>query len=239
MLDVRNLSVSIEGKHIVNNVSFEVPSGKLHVIMGPNGSGKSTLAMGLAGHPKFEVTGAASLDGINLLELSPDERSRNGLFVSFQNPPEIPGVRLFNLLKMRAELSNKNVDVYELKSQLNQLASTVGLSADHLNRGLNVGFSGGERKRFELLQALAIKPSVAIFDEIDSGLDIDGFKLVVSVVSSLLNYGTSVILITHYKRILDFLMPDKVHIMKNGSFVKSGGADLISLVHESGFDAVG
>lgn len=239
MLSVNSLSISVGDKHIVNNVSFSVPDGELHVVMGPNGSGKSTLAMGLAGHPQFDVSGSAMINNVNILDLTPDERSKHGLFVSFQSPPEIPGVRLFNLLKMRGDLIGQNNDPVSLKSRLTELSHVVGLSKTHLERGLNVGFSGGERKRFELLQALALKPSVAIFDEIDSGLDIDGFKLVVSVVSSLLNDGVSVLLITHYKRILDFLTPNKVYVMKGGSFVRSGGADLIDLVHTSGFGNIG
>lgn len=243
LLEIKDLKVSIEDKEIIKGISLKVNPGEIHAIMGPNGSGKSTTAATLAGHPDYEVDGGEfELNGEELLELSPDERAQKGLFLAFQYPVEVPGVRVQNFLKLAYEarfadqpkkLFKKAID---FRKHLKSLAQELDINPEFLNRGLNEGFSGGEKKQLEILQMAVLEPKFAILDETDSGLDIDAIKKVSTGVKKIIEkYNTGVLVITHYKRILEYLKPDFVHVMVKGKIVKSGGEELVDQLEASGY----
>lgn len=242
-LSIKNLHVSIQSQPVLDGVSLAIKPGELHVIMGPNGSGKSTLASTLAGHPAYTVTsGSLELDGIKLLKKSPDERARLGLFLAFQYPVEVPGVSVQNFLRQAHEArfadqpEKRFAKVLAFRQHLEQLATALHVKPALLKRGLNEGFSGGEKKRLEILQLAVLEPKYAILDETDSGLDVDAIKLVAEGVSRVREqYNTGMIIITHYQRVLQFLKPDHVHLMVAGKIVESGGADLVGKIERNGY----
>lgn len=242
MLNISDLKVSIEDKEILKGVSLEVGSGEVHVLMGPNGSGKSTLAQSLMGNPFYEVEdGKVVFDGKDLLDLDTTERSLNGLFLSFQYPSEIPGVTVSNYL--RTIYNNKHetkLSPVKFRKLLKEKMELLDMSEDFMGRYLNEGFSGGEKKRMEMLQMLILEPKLAILDEVDSGLDIDALKVVAKAVNYLKDEkDMGVLVITHYTRILDHIEPDHVHIMKEGKIVKSGGKALADELEAQGYAPFG
>ena len=242
-LELSKLHVSIEEKEIIKGISLSVKPGEIHAIMGPNGSGKSTTAATLAGHPDYDVTGGkVTLNGTSLLDLSPDERAQLGLFLAFQYPVEVPGVKVQNFLRHAhqarfAENESKQFKkVIDFRKHLKALAKELRINPELLTRGLNEGFSGGEKKQLEILQMAVLEPTYAILDETDSGLDIDAIKKVASGVSKIVKkYDMGVLVITHYKRILDYLKPDFVHVMVKGEIVQSGGPDLVDKLEAEGY----
>lgn len=243
-LVLATLAVQIGEKAILHGVSLEVKPGEIHAIMGPNGSGKSTLAYSLAGHPSYEILPGSSvtLAGEELLSLSPDERAQAGLFLAFQYPVEIPGVKVQNFLKLayearfEAQPERKFASALEFRRHVEALADELHVKRALLKRGLNEGFSGGEKKRLEILQMAVLEPKFAILDETDSGLDVDAIKAVASGVRQIVEkYGTGVIVITHYQRILQYLSPDVVHVLVDGKIAKSGGADLADTIEKTGY----
>jgi Fe-S cluster assembly ATP-binding protein len=239
-LRVENLHVTIADKEIVRGLSLSVPCGQVHAIMGPNGSGKSTLAKVLAGHPDYQVTnGNVSLDGENLLELKPDERARRGLFMAFQYPSEIPGVTIANFLRaaLQARLpEGEELDATDYYAKLYEKMELLGMDRAFTSRSVNEGFSGGEKKRTEILQLAMIEPRYAILDETDSGLDIDALKTVAHGVNSLRGPNLGILLITHYQRLLNYIVPDYVHVMVAGRIVRSGRKELALELEERGYD---
>lgn len=238
-LSINNLKVSIEDKEILKGVNLVVKSGEVHAIMGPNGTGKSTLASALMGHPKYEVTeGEVTLDGENLLELEVDERARAGIFLAMQYPAEVPGVTNSDFMRSALKAVNDGVQtpLFEFIGKYERAAKELKMREDLPHRYLNEGFSGGERKRNEILQLKVLKPKFAILDEIDSGLDVDALKIVGSNVSDLVNDKFGCILITHYQRILDYIKPTNVHIMIDGKIVLSGGQELITKIDQNGYE---
>ncbi len=243
-LQVSNLKVSVEGKPILNGVELEINPGEIHAVMGPNGSGKSTLANTLAGHPFYEVTeGQVILGGVDVLSKSPDERANLGLFLAFQYPAEVAGVRVQNFLKaaydqrFASHPEKKFKSVLEFRKHVENIAQELGVKKELLSRGLNEGFSGGEKKRLEILQMALLEPKFAILDETDSGLDVDAIKAVAEGVNKVVKRNkTGVLVITHYQRILNYLSPDLVHIMKDGKIVETGGKNLIESVESRGYN---
>ena len=239
-LRVENLHVTIADKEIVRGLSLSVPCGQVHAIMGPNGSGKSTLAKVLAGHPDYQVTkGNVSLDGENLFELEPDERARRGLFMAFQYPSEIPGVTIANFLRaaLQARLpEGEELDATDYYAKLYEKMELLGMDRAFTSRSVNEGFSGGEKKRTEILQLAMIEPKYAILDETDSGLDIDALKTVAHGVNSLRGPNLGILLITHYQRLLNYIVPDYVHVMVAGRIVRSGRKELALELEERGYD---
>lgn len=237
-LRIKGLKVAVEGKEILRGVDVTIAPGRLHVIMGPNGSGKSTLAATLMGHPSYTVTaGTVTLGKTNLLGLEPNNRAKKGLMLAFQNPLTIPGVTLSNLIRTSYHelYGKKTLTVIELHRLLQEKAKYLSLNPAFLKRGINDGFSGGEKKKAEMLQLLMLRPKFAIFDEIDTGLDVDALKVVSLGMHDLKNVGTGILLITHYQRILTHVKPDVVHIMKKGAIVKTGGTELVSQIEEKGY----
>jgi Fe-S cluster assembly ATP-binding protein len=245
-LVIKNLHVSIEGKEILKGVDLTVKQGETHAIMGPNGTGKSTLAYTLMGHPNYTVTaGEVSFKGQNLLELRPDERSRAGIFLAFQYPVAIPGVTVANFLRTavnaRRRATNpedKGVPIPEFRKMLKERMTLLKMDAAFAGRYLNDGFSGGEKKRAEILQMATLKPEIAILDETDSGLDIDALRIVAEGVNALSGPELGTLVITHYQRLLDYIKPHFVHIMLDGRIVESGGPDLALHLEEQGYDWV-
>ncbi|HAX03943.1 MAG: Fe-S cluster assembly ATPase SufC [Tenericutes bacterium GWC2_34_14] len=239
-LEIKNLHVGIEGKEILKGVDLVVNSGEVHAIMGPNGTGKSTLASALMGHPKYEVTeGEAYLDGANILEMEVDERARAGLFLAMQYPAEVPGVTNSDFMRQALKAtSGKEVGLFEFAIKYEKTVEELKMRPDLAHRYLNEGFSGGERKRNEILQLKVLKPKFAILDEIDSGLDVDALRIVGANVSDLVNDQFGCILITHYQRILDYIKPTNVHIMIDGKIVLSGGQELIQKIDQNGYEWV-
>lgn len=240
MLEIKNLHVSVDGKEILKGVNLSIKENEVHAIMGPNGSGKSTLSFALMGHPKYKITeGNITLDGRELTELSPDERARLGLFLGFQYPTEISGVSLFNFLKTAYNsVKSEKVSSMEFREILKGNMKTLGVEEAFVNRYLNEGFSGGEKKRGEILQMSILKPKIAVLDETDSGLDVDSLKIVASGINKLRNPENGILLITHYQRILRYIKPDFVHVMIDGRIAKSGGHDLAEELEEKGYDIV-
>ena len=239
-LKVQNLSVYIEDKPILNEFSLEIPDGEVHAIMGPNGSGKSTLSKALAAHPNYDIrSGTAELDGCNLIGMEPDEISRAGLFLAFQYPIEVPGVTIANFIRAaiqaRMEESKlfKAVDYYK---KLYQKMDDLGIDRKFTSRSLNDGFSGGEKKRCEILQMAMLDPKFCILDETDSGLDIDALRVVSAGVNSMRSSNRGFLVITHYQRLLDYIVPDKVHVMWDGKIVRTGDKDLASELESKGYD---
>lgn len=246
-LEINNLQVSIAGKPILNGVNLTVPQGEVHAIMGPNGTGKSTLANTLMGNPSYEVTGGQILfKGKNLLELPTDERSRLGLFLAFQYPVAIPGVTVANFLrtalnsKRRADNpEEKGIPIPEFRKLLKEKMEELRVDSSFAGRYLNDGFSGGEKKRIEVLQMAVLQPEIAILDEIDSGLDIDALKIVSEGVNLLREkHNLGVLVITHYQRLLNYIKPDVVHVMMGGKIVETGGPELAISLEEHGYDFV-
>jgi Fe-S cluster assembly ATP-binding protein len=236
-LVIQNLHVSREGKGIVRGLDLAVPAGSLHVLMGPNGSGKSSLANALMGHPSAEITaGSVTLDGTDITTLATDKRAKAGLFLSMQYPPEVPGVSVGNLLRVAiAAATGKPVNVVEFQKRLKETMARMGIDPAFARRGLNEGFSGGEKKRMEALQLLLLAPKVALLDETDSGLDVDALRTVTGAIEEARKAGTGILLITHYASILEHLAPDAVHIMAEGRIVCSGGKELADEVAKNGF----
>ena len=241
---IRDLHVSIAGKKILKGVNLIVEQGKVHAIMGPNGTGKSTLAYTLMGHPSYEVTqGEAVFKGQNILKLSTDERSKLGIFLAFQYPVAIPGVSLANFIRTSINARKKSIDgnekgisVPEFRKFLKQEMDKLEMDHAFAGRYLNDGFSGGEKKRAEILQMAAIKPEIAILDETDSGLDIDALRIVSEGVNALKSPDLGILVITHYQRILNYIKPDYVHVMLDGRIFESGGPELALLLEEEGYD---
>jgi len=243
MLNINNLHVKLEeeDKAILKGVSLDVPAGSVHAIMGPNGSGKSTLSYVLSGRDGYEVTeGAATLDGADLLEMDPEERAAAGLFLAFQYPVEIPGVGNMTFLRTALNAQRKAKGMDEISAGdflklVREKAKALKIDAEMLKRPVNVGFSGGEKKRNEILQMAVLEPKMCILDETDSGLDVDAMKLVSDGVNALRDAGRSFLVITHYQRLLDHIRPDVVHIMADGRIVKTGGPDLALEVERNGY----
>ena len=242
MLKIDNLHVAVGDNEVLNGLSLEVRSGEVHAIMGPNGSGKSTLAHVLAGRPGYEITaGNVSFDGRDLLALAPEERAHEGLFLGFQYPVEIPGVNNVYLLKAALNAARKHrglpeVDAFEFLGLVRSKMQLMKMDESFLSRGVNEGFSGGEKKRNEILQMLVLEPRLAILDETDSGLDIDALKVVANGVNTLRAPERSVVLVTHYQRLLDYVVPDYVHVLVRGRIVRSGDKSLALELEERGYD---
>lgn len=244
MLTIKNLKASVEGKEILKGLNLEVKAGEVHAIMGPNGSGKSTLASVLAGNPNYEVTGGEVwLDGKNLLDLAAEDRAREGVFLAFQYPVEIPGVSNINFLRtaMNEIRTYHNLPPMQSKDFLKMVKEKqrlVEFDAGLTNRSLNEGFSGGEKKRNEIFQLAMLEPKLSILDETDSGLDIDALRVVSKGVNQLRSENNAFILITHYQRLLEYIVPDFVHVLYNGQIVKTGGKELALELEEKGYDWV-
>ncbi|CAD5244432.1 Fe-S cluster assembly ATPase SufC [Thermococcus camini] len=238
MLKVENLHVKVADREILKGVDFELTSGELHVVMGPNGSGKSTLALTIAGHPKYSVTdGKILFDGVDITGAKPEERARKGIFLSFQHPVEVEGVKVINFLQ-RTLKNLRGIDEVEAYDMIFKAVEELGFDSSILSRELNVGFSGGERKKLEMLQAYLVRPRLLILDEPDSGVDVDSLKVIAGIIAKLHSEGTAILLITHYGRILEYLNPQRVHVLKDGKLVVSGGVELVKLIEEKGFAAV-
>jgi Fe-S cluster assembly ATP-binding protein len=242
MLQIKNLHASVEDKEILNGIDLIVNPGEVHAIMGPNGSGKSTLASVIAGKEEFEITkGEVLLDGEDISELDPEERAHRGIFLSFQYPVEIPGVTVTNFIKTAINESRKSkgledMPASEMLKQIKEKADLLEIDRKFLSRSLNEGFSGGEKKRNEIFQMAMMEPKLAILDETDSGLDIDALRIVANGVNKLRNKDNSVIVITHYQRLLEYIIPDFVHVIMDGRIVKSGSKELAYELEEKGYD---
>ncbi len=242
MLSINNLQASIEGKEILNGINLEVKAGEVHAIMGPNGSGKSTLASVLAGREEYEVTGGTvTYLGKDLLELAPEDRAREGLFLAFQYPIEIPGVSSTNFLKtainqIRQYKGQDPMDAVSFLKLMKEKMQLVEIDQALLSRSLNEGFSGGEKKRNEIFQMAMLEPRLAILDETDSGLDIDALRIVANGVNTLKTKDNATIVVTHYQRLLDYIVPDFVHVLYQGKIVKSGTKELALELEEKGYD---
>jgi Fe-S cluster assembly ATP-binding protein len=245
MLSIENLTVRVDGKTILNGLSLDVPSGEVHAIMGPNGAGKSTLSYALTGRDGYEVTtGSARLNGMDILSIPPEERAALGLFLSFQYPLEIPGLPTMTFLRTALNAQRKTRGEDEISSGdflklARAKASVLKIDADMLKRPLNVGFSGGEKKRMEVLQMLILAPRFAILDETDSGLDIDALKVVADGVNALRSGDRAMLVITHYQRLLDYIKPDRVHVLAQGRIAESGGAELAVRLEAEGYQRFG
>lgn len=242
LLSVKDLTAEVDGNPILKGVNLEVRAGEIHAIMGPNGSGKSTFSKALAGHPAYEVTGGAAIfQERNLLEMEPEERARAGVFLAFQYPLEIPGVSNLDFLRVaynsrRKEQGLEELDAFDFDDLIQEKLAVVKMDAAFLNRSVNEGFSGGEKKRNEILQMALLEPKIAILDETDSGLDIDALKIVANGVNQLANPENATILITHYQRLLNYIVPDYVHVMAGGRIIKSGGKELALELESRGYD---
>ena len=242
MLEIRDLHASIDGNPILKGIDLTIKKGEIHAIMGPNGSGKSTLAKVLAGHPAYEVTkGQVLYEGKNLLEMTPDERARNGVFMAFQYPIEVPGVSNAQFLRLaynekRKHLGEEELDPLEFKDLLKERAKVVEMDASFMTRSVNEGFSGGEKKRNEILQMAVLEPKLAILDETDSGLDIDALRIVAGGVNQLHNSENAVVLVTHYQRLLNYIVPHYVHVLAGGRIAREGGKELALELEEKGYD---
>ena len=243
LLEISNLKANIEDKPIIKNLNLSIKKGETHVIMGPNGCGKSTLSKVLAGHPSYEVkNGIVTFDSNNLLDMEPEIRSHEGLFLAFQYPLEISGVTNFDFLRIAYNEKNKyknleELDPLEFMEITNKLLNKLKIKPEFLNRDLNQGFSGGEKKRNEILQMLLLNPKLVILDEIDSGLDVDAIKIICDGIVNNLESNSSLLVITHYPKILTYLKPDFIHIMIDGKIIKTGGMELVNILEEIGYDA--
>lgn len=244
MIEIKNLHANIEGKEILKGLNLRVNAGEVHAIMGPNGSGKSTLASVLAGRDNFEVTqGLVTYEGKDLLELEAEERARDGIFLAFQYPIEIPGVGNAYFLKTALNAKRKaqgldEVDAMDFLTLVKEKLKLLEMDQKFLKRNVNEGFSGGEKKRNEILQMLMLEPKLALLDETDSGLDIDSLKIVASGVNALRSPDRAMIVVTHYQRLLDYIVPDFVHVLQNGQIIKSGGKELAYELEEKGYSWV-
>lgn len=236
-LQISDLNVSVEGKAILKGLSLAVPTGEVHAIMGPNGSGKSTLANTLMGHPKYQVTGGSiRYQDQDVLAMTPDQRSKLGLFLSFQYPHEVAGVSMGNFMRsaLNARLE-KPMAVPEFFTLMKEKIKMMGMHEDFITRGVNEGFSGGEKKRAEILQMMVLQPTMCVLDETDSGLDIDALKVVAQGVNALRSPDRGFLVITHYQRLLDYVKPDVVHVLIGGKIVKTGGAELAKELEQTGY----
>jgi Fe-S cluster assembly ATP-binding protein len=244
ILSVNNLTATVENTPILKGMNLEIKAGEIHAIMGPNGSGKSTFSKVLAGHPDYAVTGGAvSYLGQDLLALEPQDRARSGLFLAFQYPLEIPGVSNLDFLRVSYNSKRKHealeeLDAFDFDDLVHEKLGVVQMDAAFLSRSVNEGFSGGEKKRNEILQMAILEPKLAILDETDSGLDIDALKIVAGGVNQLSNAQNATLLITHYQRLLDYIIPDYVHVMANGRIIRTGGKDLALELEARGYDWV-
>ncbi len=242
MLQIKNLHAGIEDKEILRGINLEIKPGEVHAIMGPNGSGKSTLSSVISGNETYKVTkGDILLDGESILELSPDVRAHKGIFLSFQYPIEIPGVTTTNFIKTAINAKRKTLGLEDLPAKdmlkmIREKAELLEIDRKFLSRSLNEGFSGGEKKRNEIFQMAMLEPKLAILDETDSGLDIDALKVVANGVNKLRNKDNATIVITHYQRLLDYIVPDFVHVLYNGKIIKSGGKELAHELEAKGYD---
>ena len=244
LLEIKDLRAGIEGKEILKGVDLSIGRGQVHAIMGPNGAGKSTLSAVLTGRPDYKVTeGSIAYDGRNLLEMAPEERSWAGIFLSFQYPVEIPGVSITNFMKTAINARRKAQGLPEMKPAeflklLKEKMAFVQMKGEFAKREVNVGFSGGEKKRNEIFQMAMLEPTLGILDETDSGLDVDALKIVADGVNSLRNPERSFIIITHYQKLLEYIRPDVVHVLKEGRIVRTGGPELADRIWQEGFDGI-
>ena len=241
LLEIKDLSVKVDDKDILKGLSLSVDSGEVHAIMGPNGSGKSTLARVLCGHPGYEATGGTvTYDGHDLLDMDPEERAREGVFMAFQYPVEIPGVNNSYFLKaalnaLRKHKGQQELDAVEFLQVIREKAKLLEMDQSMLHRAVNEGFSGGEKKRNEIFQMAVLEPRLAILDETDSGLDIDALRIVANGVNALRSPNRAIVVVTHYQRLLDYIVPDFVHVLSNGRIVKSGGKELALELEDKGY----
>ena len=241
MIEIKNLHATVDGKPILKGLDLEIAAGEVHAIMGPNGSGKSTLAHVLAGRDGYEVTeGSVTFEGKDLLALKPEERAREGIFLAFQYPVEIPGVATMNFLKtavnaVRKHRGQNELDAMEFLKLVRSKRDAIGISEEMLKRALNVGFSGGEKKRNEILQMALLEPKLAVLDETDSGLDIDALRIVADGINALRSPERATLMITHYQRLLDYVQPDRVHVLAGGRIVRSGGKELALQLEKEGY----
>lgn len=244
LLEINNLHANVEGKEILKGVNLTIRRGEVHAVMGPNGAGKSTLGAVLTGRPGYEVTeGSVTYDGKDLLSMKPEERSWAGLFLSFQYPVEISGVSITNFMKAAVNARRKAHGLEELKPAeyiklLKEKMAFVQMKSEFAKRDVNVGFSGGEKKRNEIFQMAMLEPTLSILDETDSGLDVDALRIVAEGVNALRTPQTSAIVITHYKRLLDYIVPDIVHVLKDGRIVKTAGRELVDVIEEKGYEGI-
>ena len=244
LLEINNLHANVEGKEILKGLDLTIRRGEVHAVMGPNGAGKSTLGAVLTGRPGYEVTeGSVTYDGKDLLSMKPEERSWAGLFLSFQYPVEIPGVSITNFMKAAVNARRKAHGLEELKPAeyiklLKEKMAFVQMKSEFTKREVNVGFSGGEKKRNEIFQMAMLEPTLSILDETDSGLDVDALRIVAEGVNALRTPQTSAIVITHYKRLLDYIVPDIVHVLKDGRIVKTAGRELVDVIEEKGYEGI-
>jgi len=240
LFEFKDIHVEVEGKEVVKGVSLTIMPGETHAIMGPNGSGKSSLSNALMGHPSYEIVkGEAYLDGQNIIEMASDERSRTGLFLAFQYPLAVPGVSVANFLRSALQSHRgKDADMSDYRKLLKSEMAALSVDPAFATRYLNEGFSGGEKKRVEILQMSVLNPKVALLDETDSGLDIDALKTVAEGINRYHNADNGILLVTHYQRLLNYVKPDIVHVMMNGKFVKSGGPELALKLEEKGYEWV-
>jgi Fe-S cluster assembly ATP-binding protein len=244
ILSVKNLTAEVDGTPILKGLNLEIKAGEIHAIMGPNGSGKSTFSKVLAGHPAYTVTGGeVTFKGQNLFDLEPQDRARSGVFLAFQYPLEIPGVSNLDFLRVAYNSRQKHLglpelDVFDFDDLIQTKLEVVKMNPAFLSRSVNEGFSGGEKKRNEILQMAILEPSLAILDETDSGLDIDALKIVANGVNQLANQDNAMLVITHYQRLLDYIIPDFVHVMSNGQILTSGGKELALELEAKGYDWV-
>ena len=244
LLDIKDLHASVEGKEILKGVDLTIRRGEVHAVMGPNGAGKSTLGAVLAGRPNYEVTaGTVTYDGRDLLALSPEERSWAGLFLSFQYPVEIPGVSITNFMKAAVAARRKAQGLPELTpgeylKLLKEKMALVQMKGEFAKREVNVGFSGGEKKRNEVFQMAMLEPTLSILDETDSGLDVDALRIVAEGVQRLRTPENAAIVITHYQRLLEYIVPDIVHVLKDGRIVRTGGRELVDLIEKEGYESI-
>ena len=244
MLKIKNLKAGIEGTEILKGINLEINAGEIHAIMGPNGSGKSTLSAVIAGDENYEVdSGTVHLEGEDLLDLDPDQRAHKGVFLSFQYPVEIPGISVSNFMKAainekRKNLGMKPISAKELLEKMREKMDLLNMKKGYLSRNMNEGFSGGEKKRNEIFQMAMLEPKLSILDETDSGLDIDALKIVANGVNKLKNKENATIIITHYQRLLNYIVPDFVHVLHDGKIIKSGGKELALELEAKGYDWV-
>jgi Fe-S cluster assembly ATP-binding protein len=241
MLEIKNLSAKVDGKAILDGLTLTIPAGEVHAVMGPNGSGKSTLAYVLAGHSAYDITGGSVIwNGLDLLDMAPEQRAAAGVFLAFQYPLEIPGVATLTFLRtavnaLRKSRQQPELSTPEFMKVVKTKAAALGVKDDMLKRPLNVGFSGGEKKRMEILQMAMLEPSLCVLDETDSGLDIDALRIVADGVNALRGGARAMIVITHYQRLLDYIVPDRVHVLAHGRIQRSGGKELALELEQSGY----